>query len=344
MVKIIFIFSLYVNSFALATEHYFNYSDITSPGDITEFPANFGSFRKGMSFSGSLNALTRMSYRPNQPEYKADQVPLTIEPRVLSSGLGQSWGGWGFVIKNDVEKIKLQSDVLDSTEELRSIEIHLGAGLKLSPMWNIGWSLTINNDQKFKTETATDTLDTDKPFKFMETQYDSFSARAGFGFLMESEFFILGTHLKTPKSSLSKESRVKSRAWSLVQNKMIRADSAQGFDFNSGLDSDSGSHWQLDFGVKFGTKGFTYSLADTYYFEGTHGLKGGFEYVGSWGRISTGLSKFQQGKQRETTWSLGFCRSEKNFDWGVGPFYRLFQQPQVDRYEIGVLYSSQINY
>lgn len=336
MVRVFVLLLLFVTSIAHATEHYFNYSDITSPGDITEFPANFGSFRKGMSFSGSLNALTRMSYRPNSIEYKADQVPMTIEPRVLSSGLGQSWGGWGFVIKNDVEKIKLQSDALESTEELRSIEVHLGTGLKLSQMWNIGWSLTLNNDQQLKTETVVNSADIDTPFKFTENQRESFSAQVGFGFLMESDAFILGTHLKTPKMLLSRDGHTKSRAWSLLQNKMVRTDAIDNFNFDS--------NWQLDAGVKFGTKGFTYSLADTYYFEGSHRIKGGFEYVGSWGRISTGLSKLQQAEQSETTWSLGFCRSEKNFDWGVGPFYRLFQQTQVDRYEVGVLYSSQINY
>ncbi|MBL7545154.1 MAG: hypothetical protein JNL11_15155 [Bdellovibrionaceae bacterium] len=329
-------FILLIVSTSYATEHYFNYSDITSPGDITEFPANFGSFHQGMSFSGSLNALNRFSYRPNQAEYKADRAPIAIEPRVLSSGLGQSWGGWGMVLKNNVEKIKLQSDTLESVEELRGIELHLGVGLKLSPMWNVGWGLTFNNDQQSKAETLMNAANMDTPVKFIDTQKEFISAQVGFGFLMESESFILGTHLKTPKLLISDEGKVKTRAWSLMQNQMIRQELNQGFDLKH--------NWELDLGVKFGTKGFTYSISDTYYFAGTHRLKGGFEYVGSWGRISTGLSRWQQANQSELAWSLGFCRSEKNFDWGVGPFYRVFKDTFVDRDEIGVLYSSQINY
>lgn len=335
MVKIIFSILVVVSS-GLATEHFFNYSDITAPGEITKFPANFGSFRQGMSFSGSLNALSRLSYKPNQAEYKTDRSPVAIEPRVLSSGLGQSWGGWGFVIMNDVEKIKLQSDTLESTEDIRSIEVHLGSGLKLSKMWNIGWSLTLNNDQKIKTEVVTDVADIDTPFRFSESQKEAYSTQIGFGFLLESEPFILGTHLKTPKVLLTEDGKAKLRAWSVTQNRVIKTDDKQGYGLVS--------NFELDFGVKFGTKGFTYSIADTYYFEGTHALKAGFEYIGSWGRVSTGFSRHQKIEGSEFQWSVGFCRSEKEFDWGVGPFYRTFQEAAVDRNEVGVMYSSQINY
>lgn len=326
----------FVSLTCFATEHFFNYSDITSPGDITEFPANFGSFRQGMSFSGSMNALTRMSYRPNLNEFRAERSPMTIQPRVLSSGLGQSWGGWGFVIKNDIEKIKLQSDALESTEDLRSIEMHLGSGLKLSPMFNIGWGLTLHNDQQLKSEIFSNAASTDTPLKFIESQKETFSTQIGFGFLMESDSFILGTHLKTPKIALSRTGMTKTRAWSLLQNQFMKTDQNETPDFTS--------NFELDFGVKFGTKGFTFSVSDTYYFQGTHVLKGGFEYVGSWGRISTGVSRHQMANHSEVAWSLGFCRSEKEFDWGVGPYYRLFKDTQVDRDEVGVLYSSQINY
>lgn len=335
MVKILLSF-LFLAQFVLATEHFFNYSDITSPGEITKFPANFGSFRHGMSFSGSLNALSRLSYKPNMSEYKTDRTPVAIEPRVLSSGLGQSWGGWGFVITNDVEKIKLQSDALESTEDLRSIEVHLGSGLKLSKMWNIGWSLTLNNDQRLKTDVITDLNNTDKPLTYIESQKEAYSTQIGFGFLMETESFIVGTHLKTPKVLLTQNGKLKSRYYSVSQNKVIRDDNDQSYGLTS--------NFELDFGVKFGTKGFTYSIADTYFFEGTHALKAGFEYIGSWGRVSTGFSRHQRVEGSEFQWSVGFCRSEKEFDWGVGPFYRTFQDRAVDRNEVGVLYSSQINY
>lgn len=335
MVKL-FLAILFLNPVVFATEHFFNYSDITAPGEITKFPANFGSFRQGMSFSGSLNALSRLSYRPNLAEYKTDRSPIAIEPRVLSSGLGQSWGGWGFVIGNNVEKIKLQSDALESTEDLRSIEVHLGSGLKLSKMWNIGWSLTLNNDQKLKNEVITNPAETDLPIRFIESQKEAYSTQIGFGFLMESESFTMGTHLKTPKVLVAQNGKLKSRAWSVSQNKVLKTDAEQSYDLTS--------NFELDFGVKFGTKGFTYSVADTYFFEGTHAVKGGFEYVGSWGRVSTGFSRHQKIEGSEFQWSVGFCRSEKEFDWGVGPFYRSFQETAVDRTEIGVLYSSQINY
>jgi hypothetical protein len=335
MVKL-FVSLFVIASFAGATEHFFNFSDITAPGEITEFPANFGSFKQGMSFSGSLNALSRISYRPNLNEFQTERVPITIEPRVLSSGLGQSWGGWGFVIKNDVEKVKLRSDTLESTEDLRFIEVHLGSGLKLSPMFNIGWSLTFNNDQVLKTEILSNAMDTDMPLRFVENQRETFSTQVGFGFMMESESFILGTHLKSPKIAISKTGETKTRAWSLMQNQFIKNDVK--------LEPDFKSNFELDFGVKFGTQGFTYSLSDTYYFEGTHAFKGGFEYIGSWGRISTGLSRHQKADHSEVLWSLGYCRSGKEFEWGVGPYYRLFKDQLVDRDEVGVLYSSQINY
>lgn len=335
MVKLFFLFVLSVSS-VLATEHFFNYSDITAPGEITKFPANFGSFRSGMSFSGSLNALSRLSYKPNLAEYKTDRSPVAIEPRVLSSGLGQSWGGWGFVITNDVEKIKLQSDALESTEDLRSIQVHLGSGLKVSKMWNIGWSLTLNNDQRLKTQVITDPANIDMPLKFNESQKEAYSTQVGFGFLMESESLIIGTHLKTPKVLLTENGKMKSRSWSVSQNKIVKTDEDQAFGLVS--------NFELDFGVKFGTKGFTYSIGDTYFFEGTHAIKGGFEYIGSWGRVSTGFSRHQKIHGSEFQWSVGFCRSEKEFDWGVGPFYRTYREEAVDRDEIGVLYSSQINY
>lgn len=335
MVKLFFSI-LFLARLVFATEHFFNYSDITAPGEITKFPANFGSFRHGMSFSGSLNALSRLSYKPNLAEYKTDRSPIAIEPRVLSSGLGQSWGGWGFVIANDVEKIKLQSDAFESTEDLRSIEVHLGSGLKLSKMWNIGWSLTLNNDQRLKTEVIANASDNDTPVKFNESQKEAYSTQIGFGFLMETDSFIMGTHLKTPKVVLTQNGQTKSRAWSLAQGKIVKHEAEQSFGLIS--------NFELDFGVKFGTKGFTYSLADTYYFEGTHEYKAGFEYIGSWGRVSTGFSRHQKVEGSEFQWSVGFCRSEKEFDWGVGPFYRTYQESAVDRSEIGVLYSSQINY
>lgn len=331
-----FLSILVLSSVVFATEHFFNYSDITAPGEITKFPANFGSFKHGMSFSGSLNALSRLSYKPNLAEYKTDRSPVAIEPRVLSSGLGQSWGGWGFVIGNNVEKIKLQSDAMESTEDLRSIEIHLGSGLKLSQMWNIGWSLTLNNDQKLKTELITSPTDVDRPIRFVESQKEAYSTQIGFGFLMESDSIILGTHLKTPKVLVAQNGKLKSRYYSVTQNKVVKEDADQTYDLSS--------NFELDFGVKFGTKGFTYSVSDTYFFEGTHALKAGFEYIGSWGRVSTGFSRHQKVQGREFQWSVGFCRSEKEFDWGVGPFYRTFQDTAVDRNEIGVLYSSQINY
>lgn len=319
-----------------STEHFFNFSDITAPGEITEFPANFGSFRQGLSFSGSLNALNRFSYRPNLNEYQAEKGSISIEPRVLSSGLGQSWGGWGFVIKNNVEKIKLLSDTLESAAELRAIEVHLGSGLKLSERWNIGWSLQIDNDQELKTEIISRGASSDTPILYRDTQKEVFSARIGFGFLFETESFILGTHLNTPKGKLARNGVQKMRAWSTSQNQVVKADSQ--------LDPELISNWDLDFGIKFGTTGFTYSLSDTYHFAGTHELKGGFEYIGSWGRISTGLSRHQKSNQSEVLWSLGYCRSSKEFEWGVGPFYKIVKDTMVDQDEVGVLYSSQINY
>ena len=319
-----------------ATEHFFNYSDITAPGEITEFPANFGSFRKSISFSGALNALSRQSYRPNINEFQTDAAPAQIEPRVLSSGLGQSWGGWGFVIKNDVEKIKLLSETLESTAESRAIEVHLGAGLKLDPNWNIGWGISINNDQEIKTEILTNTASTDMPIQFHNNEFETFSTRAGFGYLYETESVILGMHLQTPKVKLRQQGTIKSRAWSVSQNQVIKSDTKQDLELIS--------NWDLDLGVKFGTSGFTYSISDTYHFAGTHEVKGGFEFVGSWGRISTGLSRHQKSNQSEVSWSLGFCRSEKGFDWGVGPFYKILKDTLVDRDEVGILYSSQINY
>lgn len=335
MVKI-FISILILAQAVLATEHFFNYSDITAPGEITRFPANFGSFRQGLSFSGSLNALSRLSFKPNMSEYKTDRSSVAIEPRVLSSGLGKSWGGWGFVIANDVEKIKLQSDTMESVEDLRSIQLHLGSGLKLSKIWNIGWSLTLNNDQKLKNDVITDPNDTDTPLKYIESHKEAYSGQIGFGFLMETETFILGTHLKTPKVLLTQNGEVKHRYILVSQNKVVKSAAEQSYGLTS--------NFELDFGVKFGTKGFTYSIADTYFFEGTHALKAGFEYIGSWGRISTGFSRHQKIEGSEFQWSVGFCRSEKEFEWGVGPFYRTFHDRAVDRNEIGVLYSSQINY
>ncbi len=319
-----------------ATEHFFNYSDITAPGEITEFPANFGSFRKGMSFSGSLNAISRLSYRPNINEFQTDTVPIRIEPRVLSSGLGKSWGGWGFVIKNNVEKIKLLSETLERTDELRAIQVHLGAGLKLDSKWNIGWSISLNNDQEIKSEILTNITSSDRPIQFQNTENETFSTRAGFGFLYESESLILGTHLQTPKGKLSQQGTIESRAWSMSQNQVIKSDEKQNLELIS--------NWDLDFGIKFGTSGFTYSASDTYHFAGTHELKGGFEFIGSWGRVSTGVSRHQRSNQSEVSWSLGFCRSEKGFDWGVGPYYKIFKDTLVDRDEVGILYSSQINY
>lgn len=321
---------------SLATEHFFNYSEITAPGEITEFPANFGSFQKAMSFSGSLNALSRLSYRPNSSEYQTDQVPVTIEPKVLSSGLGKSWGGWGFVIKNNVEVIKLHSDFIESTEEQRTIELHLGSGLKLHENWNLGWGLSFENEQQLKTEIYTPASGANVPIQFQESQMELYSARVGMGFLYESESFILGTHLKSPKGSLTKKGLVKNRQWSVSQNQVIKTDLE--------MDNELRSNWDLDVGIKFGTRGFTYSISDTIHFQGTHEIKGGFEYVGSWGRISTGLSRHQQANQSEVSWSLGYCRSEKEFEWGVGPYYKLFKDSLVDRDEVGVLYSSQINY
>lgn len=320
---------------AQSTEHFFNYSDITSPGEITEFPANFGSFKQAMSFSGSLTALSRLSYRPNLNSYQAESAPVSIEPRVLSSGLGKSWGGWGFVIKNNVEKTKLVSETLESTEDLRFIEVHLGSGLKLSTNWNIGWSLSLENDQQVKTEILTNS-GSDTPVRFTDTQNEIFSTRIGFGFLYESESFLLGTHMQTPKGKLSRKGVAKTRAWSVSQNQIQRTDEK--------FDPESFSNWDLDIGVKFGTSGFSYSIADTYHFAGTHELKGGFEYVGSWGRISTGLSRHQQSNLSEWMWSLGYCRSQKEFEWGVGPYYKTISDRMVDRNEVGVLYSSQINY
>lgn len=321
---------------AQGVEHFFNYSDITAPGEITQFPANFGSFRQGMSFSGALNAVSRLSYRPNLNEYQVEKTPISVEPKILSSGLGKSWGGWGFVIKNDVEKIKLLSDKVESTEELRSLQLHLGSGLKLDRHWNIGWNLAIDNDQQIKTEILSNSEASDTPIKFIDSQKESISVQVGFGFLFESESFILGTHLQTPKSKLSQTGLVKSRAWSLSQNQVIKIDTK--------MDSDFLSNWDLDIGLKFGSRGFTYSIADTYHFTGTHETKVGFEYIGSWGRISTGLSRHQQSNQSEVTWALGFCRSQKDFDWGVGPFYKVFKDSLVDRDEVGVIYASQINY
>lgn len=337
----------FISQQAMATEHYFNFSERTAAGELTPYAANYGFLKSELSFSGALTSLSSQSFKDSNSGDLSEASGPLVTPKSISGGFGTSWGGWAMVIENEKNQIKLggprQEFLLRNESQYiyNNINAFLGVGLRLNENWSLGWSIKISQSEIEQTRILSG-IESTKSFLDVIKEKDVVqSAQVGFGFLLTTSEVTFGLNIFSPKWALKSKRQLSEWMFDSLTQRPTLSEQDNQIEIQK--------EFILDEGVKFGSKGFIYYLGHTYSSLGANSFSGGFEYLGkkNW-RVSTGIEWLEILGLRQTRWAVGFCRSKADFEWGVGPFYVVRQnkwfENVIDSNEMGVLYTSQINY
>lgn len=330
-----------------AVEFHFNQGEITSLGEVTIFPSILGWLESSKKFSAAVNSLESKTYKFENEKYQSVTEPLTVRPVFLSSGLSKSWGGWSLIIKNNSDNFKtFSSEFINSTQTDVSMETNynnlnalIGAGLKLSENWSIGWNLVVNQIEYKKNELKSENSNSVKKIVFSQQSTKQNSLQSGMGFTYKNQTLVYGFHFTSPFLFKTHQGQSSLYSLEIPLNEFLNTKEDFALNYKS--------YWTVDNGIRFGHKGFVYILGDTYESIGAHQIKLGFEYRGSWGNISTGYTHYTFESIAKSKWLVGFSKKDENFRWSVGPFIERVKNNAIGELQVfnyGIIYASEISY
>ena len=329
----------------------FNGGSVTSTTGVTSQPASLAFIRREKRFSASVTSFDKTDFNFKGVNSIEEDRPFTMQPLYVGSAFSTRYGGWSLLIVNS--PFEYRTELIAEASGAQSLTdfkvlgdalaAQLSTGWKLGENWGLGGALVLAHAQIQSASTSFISAPTLELFTVSESRQEFKHIQAVLGTLYVLDEFVFGLKWVSSPSLISSEGKLRTRA-----TQTALPTGAPSYTDVKSKDKPEISHdHTIESGVRFGRNGFSYILSHEWESSGLNTLRFAFEYVGSWGTISSSLSAADLDGAEQKGITLGFIKDHENFKWGVGPYYREASGAGANDLSTsswGVLYSSEIRY
>jgi hypothetical protein len=329
----------------------FNGGSVTSTTGVTSQPASLAFIRREKRFSASVTSFDKTDFNFQGINSIEEDRPFTMKPLYVGSAFSTRYGGWSLLIVNAPYEYRTEliaeSSGIQSLTDFKilgdALAAQISTGWQIGENWGLGGAFVLSHAQIQSGNTSYVSAPTIEIFSVSETRQEIKQVQAVLGALYVLDEFVFG--LKWVSSPAVVSSQGKNRTRSTQTTLPTGAPTYTDIKTNEKPEINREQH--IETGLRFGRNGFSYILSHDWESSGMNTLRFAFEYVGSWGTISSALSAANLDKAEQKGLTLGFIKDHENFKWGVGPYFREVKGANASDLSTrswGVLYSSEIRY
>lgn len=344
-------FVLTFNSALLAIDHDFNGGAVTSTTGVTSQPASLAFIRRQKQFSASVTSFEKTDFDFPELSSIEEDRPLSMRPVSVGSAFSTTYGGWSLLVFNTPFEFRAEQIIsevsLNSSSDFailgESVVGLFSTGWKIGDNWGLGGSLLFSQTQTSSSTSSYVQNSSNEIFTISETREQSQQFQIAIGSLYVLDEFALGLRWISKPTIISSQGRSRIRATQTA----LPTGAPSFTDVRTRTKPELTIPHIIESGVRFGRSGFSYLLSHTYELTGLQTANLAFEYVGSWGTITTAVMASGVEKNTQRGWSFGFIKDHENFKWGVGPYFREVKGENSGDISVktwGLLYSSEIRY